>query len=67
MMFFFFQYDGQGGYVFTKLDAERRLKLQEEKQHLEQKLVEVPKLQVRLNDLKAMLAERDAGNLSATS
>ncbi|CAB4490087.1 unnamed protein product [Rhizophagus irregularis] len=62
------QYDGQGGYVFTKLDAERRLKLQEEKQHLEQKLVEVPKLQARLNGLKAMLAERDADdNLSATS
>ncbi|RUP45128.1 hypothetical protein BC936DRAFT_148579 [Jimgerdemannia flammicorona] len=28
---FILQYDGQGGYVFTKLDAERRLALQEEK------------------------------------
>ncbi|CAI2180458.1 4410_t:CDS:10 [Funneliformis geosporum] len=57
-----------GGYVFTKLDAERRLKLQEEKQHLEQKLIEVPKLQARLSDLKAMLSERDAeGNFSTAT
>jgi ATP-binding cassette subfamily D (ALD) long-chain fatty acid import protein len=28
---FILQYDGQGGYVFTKLDAEKRLALQEEK------------------------------------
>ncbi|KAF9056467.1 ABC transporter transmembrane region 2-domain-containing protein [Panaeolus papilionaceus] len=34
-------YDGQGGYVFTKLDAEKRLALQEEKQSLETKLLEV--------------------------
>ncbi|KAL0950734.1 hypothetical protein HGRIS_007508 [Hohenbuehelia grisea] len=34
-------YDGQGGYVFTKLDAEKRLALQEEKQTLETKLLEV--------------------------
>ncbi|KAL1922656.1 uncharacterized protein VTP21DRAFT_10195 [Calcarisporiella thermophila] len=53
------QYDGQGGYVFTKLDAEKRLALQEEKQAIEQKLVEVPKLRARLDELKAMVAERD--------
>ncbi|KAF8349790.1 ABC transporter transmembrane region 2-domain-containing protein [Amanita rubescens] len=34
-------YDGQGGYVFTKLDAEKRLALQEEKQSLESKLLDV--------------------------
>ncbi|PBL00960.1 hypothetical protein ARMGADRAFT_915749 [Armillaria gallica] len=34
-------YDGQGGYVFTKLDADKRLALQTEKQALETKLLEV--------------------------
>ena len=48
------QYDGQGGYVFTKLDAEKRLALQEEKQDLEAKLLEVPKLKARLNELRLM-------------
>ncbi|RUS17282.1 ABC transporter transmembrane region 2-domain-containing protein [Endogone sp. FLAS-F59071] len=47
------QYDGQGGYVFTKLDAEKRLALQEEKTSIEQKLQEMPKLEARLNELKA--------------
>ncbi|RIB14190.1 ABC transporter transmembrane region 2-domain-containing protein [Gigaspora rosea] len=56
---FILQYDGQGGYVFTKLDAQRRLELQEEKQSLEQKLIEVPKLQSRLKELKETLQERD--------
>ncbi|KAF7725939.1 hypothetical protein EC973_009176 [Apophysomyces ossiformis] len=45
------QYDGQGGYVFTKLDAQKRLALQEEKTAIEQKLIEVPKLQARLKEL----------------
>ncbi len=35
------QYDGQGGYVFTKLDAEKRLALQQEKEALEARLLEV--------------------------
>ncbi|KIP06954.1 hypothetical protein PHLGIDRAFT_127965 [Phlebiopsis gigantea 11061_1 CR5-6] len=47
------QYDGQGGYVFTKLDAERRLALQQEKETLEAKLLEVPKMKVRLQELRA--------------
>ncbi|KAK0208396.1 ABC transporter transmembrane region 2-domain-containing protein [Desarmillaria ectypa] len=34
-------YDGQGGYIFTKLDADRRLAFQTEKQALETKLLEV--------------------------
>ncbi|TDL28871.1 hypothetical protein BD410DRAFT_249926 [Rickenella mellea] len=45
-------YDGQGGYVFTKLDAEKRLALQEEKQALEAKLLEVPKMKARLAELR---------------
>jgi ATP-binding cassette subfamily D (ALD) long-chain fatty acid import protein len=64
------QYDGQGGYVFTKLDPERllfffynavsiftcsrRLALQEEKQKLEHMLLEVPKLESRLKELRDM-------------
>ncbi|CAO3681337.1 unnamed protein product [Rhizopus stolonifer] len=48
---FILQYDGQGGYVFTKLDAEKRLALQEEKTMIEQKLQEVPKLQARIQEL----------------
>ncbi|KAG6814041.1 hypothetical protein H0H92_003891 [Tricholoma furcatifolium] len=47
-------YDGQGGYVFTKLDAEKRLSLQEEKQNLETKLLEVPKMKARLAELNAI-------------
>ncbi|KAI9325924.1 ABC transporter transmembrane region 2-domain-containing protein [Zopfochytrium polystomum] len=48
------QYDGQGGYVFTPLDAERRLALQEEKNSIEQKLIEVPKLEKRLKELRML-------------
>ncbi|WFD18594.1 ATP-binding cassette long-chain fatty acid transporter pxa2 [Malassezia caprae] len=48
------QYDGQGGYVFTELDADRRLQLQEEKQQLEQKLLLLPKWQERLKQLRAI-------------
>ncbi|KAJ8657372.1 hypothetical protein O0I10_006927 [Lichtheimia ornata] len=51
---FILQYDGQGGYVFTKLDAQKRLALQEEKNAIEQKLIEVPKMQLRLQELKEM-------------
>ncbi|KAJ3486150.1 hypothetical protein NLI96_g4434 [Meripilus lineatus] len=52
------QYDGQGGYVFTKLDAERRLALQQEKEALEAKLLEVPKMKARLEELRAVAEER---------
>ncbi|PFH54766.1 hypothetical protein AMATHDRAFT_52650 [Amanita thiersii Skay4041] len=54
-------YDGQGGYVFTKLDAEKRLALQEEKQNLESKLLEVPKMKARLAELRALAEERMLG------
>lgn len=45
------QYDGQRGYVFTKLDPEKRLGLQEEKTTLEYTLSEMPKLKARLKEL----------------
>ena len=49
---------GQGGYVFTKLDADKRLKLQEEKQQLEQNLLLLPKWQERLRDLEGIMEAR---------
>ncbi|KAI8995423.1 adrenoleukodystrophy protein [Trametes punicea] len=52
------QYDGQGGYVFTKLDAEKRLALQQEKEALDLKLLEVPKMRARLAELQELAAER---------
>lgn len=52
------QCDGEGGYVFAPLDAESRLALQEEKQELLLKLGEVPKLEERLRELKAVRRER---------
>lgn len=51
------QYDGMGGYIFTELDAEKRLALQEEKQDLEHRLLEVPKLRARLEELRSIKAE----------
>jgi len=53
-------YDGQGGYVFTQLDAEKRLALQEEKQALEAKLLEVPKMRARLSELLVAREEQEA-------
>ncbi|GJJ09555.1 hypothetical protein Clacol_003778 [Clathrus columnatus] len=52
------QYDGAGGYVFTTLNAKQRLALQEEKQGLETKLLGVPKIQARLENLRNALDER---------
>ncbi|KAL7423674.1 ATP-binding cassette long-chain fatty acid transporter pxa2 [Cryptotrichosporon argae] len=53
------QYDGMGGYIFTELDAERRLALQEEKQELEHRLLEVPKLRARLDELRSIKVEQE--------
>lgn len=52
------QYDGQGGYVFTELDAEKRLELQEEKQQIEQKLLLLPKWQERQAELREVFKNR---------
>ncbi|KAL6299661.1 adrenoleukodystrophy protein [Sparassis latifolia] len=51
------QFDGQGGYVFANLDAEKRLALQQEKETLEGKLLEVPKMKARLAELRAVPLE----------
>ncbi|KAF3071067.1 ATP-binding cassette sub-family D member 2 [Daldinia childiae] len=47
------QFDGQGHYVFTKLDAERRLKLEDEKEDLEVLLRQVPEIERRIGELTA--------------
>ncbi|EKJ76773.1 hypothetical protein FPSE_02959 [Fusarium pseudograminearum CS3096] len=47
------QFDGQGNYVFTKLDADRRLKLEDEKEDLEVRLRQVPELERRIAELTA--------------
>jgi ATP-binding cassette subfamily D (ALD) long-chain fatty acid import protein len=47
------QFDGQGNYVFTKLDADRRLKLEDEKEELEVRLRQVPELERRISELTA--------------
>ncbi|KAJ1034310.1 hypothetical protein NDA18_001172 [Ustilago nuda] len=62
---FVLQYDGQGGYVFTELDAEKRLALQEEKQALEQKLLQVPRWQERLEALKEARRERRSSRVGS--
>ncbi|KAJ1550489.1 hypothetical protein HK096_006666 [Nowakowskiella sp. JEL0078] len=59
------QYDGQGGYVFTELDPEKRLALQEEKNAIEQRLLEVPKLEKRLTELKVAREEEIANVMEA--
>lgn len=48
------QFDGQGNYVFTKLDAERRLRLEDEREELEMKLRQVPELERRLEELTSL-------------
>lgn len=47
------QFDGQGGYVFTRLDAERRLKLEDEKEELDLQLRAVPEVEKRIAELEA--------------
>lgn len=45
------QFDGQGNYVFTKLDAERRMQLEDEREDLEVLLRQVPELERRIEEL----------------
>ncbi len=54
------QFDGQGGYVFTQLDAERRLQLEDEKEELE--------LQLRtVEEMERRVAELEGGRLTTLS
>ncbi|KAK3215021.1 hypothetical protein GRF29_19g1953896 [Pseudopithomyces chartarum] len=46
------QFDGQGGFVFTKLDAERRLELEDEKDEIELQLRAVPDMEERIKELE---------------
>lgn len=50
------QFDGQGGFVFTQLDAESRLQLEDEKEELDLQLRAVP-------DWEKRIAELEAGNV----
>ncbi|KAH6621134.1 ABC transporter transmembrane region 2-domain-containing protein [Chaetomium sp. MPI-SDFR-AT-0129] len=45
------QFDGQGHYVFSKLDADRRMKLEDEKEELELQLRGVPEIERRIREL----------------
>jgi ATP-binding cassette subfamily D (ALD) long-chain fatty acid import protein len=47
------QFDGQGSYVFTKLDAEKRLELEDEKEDLDLQLRAVPEIERRIAELTA--------------
>ncbi|KAI0015242.1 ABC transporter transmembrane region 2-domain-containing protein [Xylariomycetidae sp. FL0641] len=47
------QFDGQGHYVFTKLDADKRLQLEDEKEDLEVLLRQVPEIERRIGELTA--------------
>lgn len=47
------QFDGQGNYVFTKLDAEKRLELEDEKEELDLQLRAVPEIERRIAELTA--------------
>ncbi|KAJ2850211.1 ATP-binding cassette long-chain fatty acid transporter pxa2 [Coemansia brasiliensis] len=47
------QYDGHGGYMFSKLDPERRIALMEEKQQIEQELALIRDMEARLNELES--------------
>ncbi|KAJ2336338.1 ATP-binding cassette long-chain fatty acid transporter pxa2 [Coemansia sp. RSA 2681] len=50
------QYDGQGGYLFSKLDPERRIALMEEKQKIEQELAAIEDMETRLQEMEAEAA-----------
>ncbi|KAF2154284.1 hypothetical protein K461DRAFT_224198 [Myriangium duriaei CBS 260.36] len=54
------QFSGQGSYVFTKLDAEGRLKLEDEKDELDIQLRAVPEIEKRISELEGGMVEATA-------
>ncbi|CAK7201955.1 ATP-binding cassette long-chain fatty acid transporter pxa2 [Sporothrix eucalyptigena] len=50
------QFDGQGKYIFTRLDAERRLRLEDEKDDLDLLLRQVPDAEKRMAELEDAMA-----------
>ncbi|KAL1909181.1 ATP-binding cassette long-chain fatty acid transporter pxa2 [Sporothrix stenoceras] len=50
------QFDGQGKYIFTRLDAERRLRLEDEKDDLDLLLRQVPDAEKRMAELEEAMA-----------
>lgn len=46
------QFSGQGSYVFTKLDAEERLRLEDEKDEIDVRLRMVPGIEQRIKELE---------------
>ncbi|MCJ1388480.1 hypothetical protein MMC18_001327 [Xylographa bjoerkii] len=48
------QFDGQGGYIFTRLDAEKRMRLEDEKDELDLQLRAIPEIERRIAELTAL-------------
>ncbi|KAK4996263.1 ATP-binding cassette long-chain fatty acid transporter pxa2 [Elasticomyces elasticus] len=53
------QFDGQGGYWFGRLNAEERLRLEDEKEELDLQLRAVPEIERRIKELEAGLGGVD--------
>lgn len=51
------QFSGHGSYVFTKLDADTRLKLEDEKDELDIQLRAVPEIEKRISELEGGMIE----------
>ena len=56
------QFDGKGGYVFTELDAERRLRLEDEREELERRLKGMEGLRERLRELQLIEGVEEQGD-----
>ncbi|PNS16958.1 ATP-binding cassette sub-family D member 2 [Sphaceloma murrayae] len=54
------QFSGVGGYVFTRLDAEGRLRLEDERDEIDVRLRQVPEIEKRIRELEGGLVEVEA-------